>query len=539
MPRPLATTVLLLSITCGTSTVAAAAAAGEPARVTDEPPIFALSAGAAAGTAAAPATVAGAATRMPSAAAASAAPGAALLAATPSRPAGGTSAGQGGAAGAAPGAATGAGPGAAPGTGSGAAGRPPVAARPPSTGPSPLIFSAPREPVRDGQSVTLEQLLELARIESPTLNSARASALSVRSGIQTARAIPNPQIEFLAGENRARRGLGTSGTGTELGIAQPLENPALRAARIGAAESNAEAAEAAVAVTEADVVADIRQRWFGVLRAQEEVQAARDDLALTEQILERIRVRVRTGESPRFDLVRAETEVAVARRNVQTALLRVAQSKAQLRQSVAPGLPPDFSVEGDLQQPLDAPSVESLRQAVVERNPALRVASAEIGRAERQIGVERGLVLPNAAIRLLASTAPEVTSIQAGVFLTVPIFDRRQGAIRSAQAELERARFDAERRRFELSQGFESALQAYQASLAQVRALEGGIIFGARSSLEIAEAAYRFGERGIIEFLDAQRTFRAVRNELIAARFGLQAARIELERLAGVGYDVR
>ena len=521
LPRPLATTVLLLTIAYGATP--AAVAAGRTGLL-DEPPIFALAPGAT------PAP-------SPNPAAASATSGSAVLAATPPRsPSGGPGASS---APTAPAAAPGAGAGSTPGTGSGAAGRPPIAARPPGTQPSPLIFSAPREPVRDGQVLTLDQLLELARVESPTLNSARASALSVRSGIQTASALLNPQIEFLGGENRARRGLGTSGTGTELGIAQPLENPALRAARIGAATSNAEAAEASVAVTEADVVADIRQRYFGVLRAQEEVQAARDDLALTEQILERIRVRVRTGESPRFDLVRAETEVAVARRNVQTALLRVAQSKAQLRQAVAPGLPADFNVEGELQQPLDSPTVESLRQAVLERNPALRVAAAEIGRAERQIGVERGLVLPNAAIRLLVSTAPEVTSIQAGVFLTVPILDRRQGAIRSAQADLERARFDAERRRFELSQGFESALQAYQASLAQVRALEGGIIFGARSSLEIAEAAYRFGERGIIEFLDAQRTFRSVRNELIAARFGLQAARIELERLAGVGYEAR
>ena len=47
----------------------------------------------------------------------------------------------------------------------------------------------------------------------------------------------------------------------------------------------------------------------------------------------------------------------------------------------------------------------------------------------------------------------------------------------------------------------------------------------------VAEAAYRFGERGILDYLDAQRVFRAARNELIAARYELQLAVIEIERL--------
>ncbi|WP_416384102.1 TolC family protein, partial [Parvimonas sp. M13] len=49
---------------------------------------------------------------------------------------------------------------------------------------------------------------------------------------------------------------------------------------------------------------------------------------------------------------------------------------------------------------------------------------------------------------------------------------------------------------------------------------------------KVAEAAYRFGERGILEVLDAQRTFRAVRNELISARYDLVNAVAEIERLS-------
>ena len=71
--------------------------------------------------------------------------------------------------------------------------------------------------------------------------------------------------------------------------------------------------------------------------------------------------------------------------------------------------------------------------------------------------------------------------------------------------------------------------------MARVRtqALSQGAVREAESALRVAEAAYRFGERGILDVLDAQRVLRAVRADLLDARYQLQSARIQLEYLAG------
>jgi len=53
----------------------------------------------------------------------------------------------------------------------------------------------------------------------------------------------------------------------------------------------------------------------------------------------------------------------------------------------------------------------------------------------------------------------------------------------------------------------------------------------AETVLKVAEAAYRLGERGIIDYLDAQRSYRSVRNDYLNARFDRQAALIDLDRL--------
>ena len=51
---------------------------------------------------------------------------------------------------------------------------------------------------------------------------------------------------------------------------------------------------------------------------------------------------------------------------------------------------------------------------------------------------------------------------------------------------------------------------------------------------KVAEAAYRFGERGFLDVLDAQRVYRAARAELISARYELAAAWVEIERLRAI-----
>jgi cobalt-zinc-cadmium efflux system outer membrane protein len=116
--------------------------------------------------------------------------------------------------------------------------------------------------------------------------------------------------------------------------------------------------------------------------------------------------------------------------------------------------------------------------------------------------------------------------------MTVPIFDRREGPIAEALADVDRSRFALTSLEQTLNQLLDSAWQQYQIALSQVNAYESGILREAESALKVAEASYRFGERGILDYLDAQRTFRMVRNELNTTRHDLRAALAELERLS-------
>jgi cobalt-zinc-cadmium efflux system outer membrane protein len=63
--------------------------------------------------------------------------------------------------------------------------------------------------------------------------------------------------------------------------------------------------------------------------------------------------------------------------------------------------------------------------------------------------------------------------------------------------------------------------------------LSQGSVREAEAALRVAQAAYRYGERGILDVLDAQRVLRSVKADLIDARYQLQNARIALEQRMG------
>jgi outer membrane protein, heavy metal efflux system len=379
---------------------------------------------------------------------------------------------------------------------------------------------------------TLEQLLAITRRDSLVLQSARAQALGARAGVTSAGAYPNPELEVLGASLRARQPGGPAGSGSAVTLTQRIESPGLRDSRVVAATAGAQAAEIGVWVVENNLLAEVKLRFFEALRRDEELDVTSEELALTEQIRDRIRVRTRSGEGPKFDLIRADNEVAIAAKQVAVAKARVAESRAMLRLAVGNRLAESFALAGDFYRSTPKADYAVLRDAVVASNPELKRAFAELARSEKLVDVEQRLVMPGLSLRITQETEPDMRATRGGVAISVPIWDRRRGPIDEARAQVIRSKSDSELRRFSLIQEFDAAWQRYQGVLGSVQALEGGIVRDARTVVDIAEAAYRFGERGILEYLDARRQFRAIRVELISARFELYAALTELERLA-------
>lgn len=380
----------------------------------------------------------------------------------------------------------------------------------------------------------LPALERLALDSSRGVLAAREQVNAARYSVTSAAAFPNPELEYLGGSVRSRAPGGNPGDARSVSVTQPLDLPWQRSARIAAAEAGLDATSASVRAYEADTLANVRLRYYEVLRRNAELKSSREDMALMESVRSRIALRVETGEAARFELIKADAEMLNAQKSAQAASIRVEQARSFLRQSLGTALPPSFSLRGHLREVPEIPPLDSMRKELADNSPDLARARAELVRAQHQLDYQRGQRWPNVALRAGFDEDPDVRTSRLGVVVSIPLWDRRSGPVGEAGAQLTRSRYELSAQEYSLERELEIAYQQYEIAQAQVTAFESGIVRQAENALRVAESAYRFGERGFLEVLDAQRVFRAARAELIAARYELAAAWVQIERLRAI-----
>ncbi|QHB56845.1 TolC family protein (plasmid) [Ralstonia solanacearum] len=401
--------------------------------------------------------------------------------------------------------------------------------------PSAARTHAPRDEAQPLPRYSLPQLLELARASHPALAASRAQVQAAQAGMTTARAWPNPEVEAMTGRQRARMPGAAEGRTNSVSITQKLDLPWQRAARMQAADAAFEGSQALARSSARDLDAQLKLRFYDVLRREAEQRSAREDVTLVEQIRRRVAVRVETGEAPRYELIRGDAELLNAQRTEQAATLRVQQALADLRRAVGAELPAAFDVDAgpgaESVAVHNLPPLADLVGGVLATHPDLEADRAAVREAEARLAHERAQRWPSLALRGSVDRQPDLQDSRVGLVMSIPLFDRREGPVGEAVAVLERARAVLRDRELQMRQAVESAYRQYEIAQSQVSALESGVVKQAESALRVAEAAYRHGERGILDYLDAQRVFRQARNDLIAARADLRTAAVELDRL--------
>ena len=394
----------------------------------------------------------------------------------------------------------------------------PVPAQPP--GPPPVMLS-------------IDNLVDTVLQYNPSLQAARRTIDVASAAVISAGAYPNPRLELSSGRNATPTPTAAAGNVHGIGITQTIENPALRSARVNTALYAEQSSMQSFAQTRNALVSEVRLRAYEYLLRREEATAAAEALRLLEQTRERIQVRVTTGETGKLDLIRADAEIVNARQREETARLQIAQASIALNRLAAGRLPPNWQLDAVLAEEHELPSLDMLKQLAVRQNPEVRVLEAELQRNQSRFEEARASLLPGVDLRLSQLREPEVRQDIIGVSVQIPLFDQRRGPRAEAIAERERTQARLEGRRAELVQQLELAWRSVEIARVRVQALSEGAVRAAEAALRVAEAAYRFGERGILEVIDAQRVLRSVRQDLLLARFQLQASLIELDTLAG------
>ena len=237
---------------------------------------------------------------------------------------------------------------------------------------------------------TIDQVTEIVLRSNTEFLAAQRSREAAAAAVTTARALPNPRLDAATGDN-AQRALSQAVPGrVEVrGVSQLIENPFLRNARIAGAAAGSVAAGHELSAVRNALVAEVRLRAFEVLLRLEEESDAREAVRILEQIRDRVRLRVETGEAPRFELIKADAEIISARQRQVSAGIKAEQAFLTLNRLAAGRLPDKWSLAARLADEGPPPVLDEIQQQVLDRSPELASLRAQLVRAEANLSLAR------------------------------------------------------------------------------------------------------------------------------------------------------
>jgi cobalt-zinc-cadmium efflux system outer membrane protein len=385
-------------------------------------------------------------------------------------------------------------------------------------------------------TLTITQALALAESSSPALAEAAASISRAKAGTQSAKAYTNPSFEFLGGHQSARpiTTPGVPGALLHYSGSQTIEIPRERRTRLHTAQLELAGMQYRSLGVHLSVVADVKRAFYDVVRRKEQLAQTKDNLSLVEDLRRRVQMEVQVGEKGKLELTRAEAELARAHAAVRSADVQLANARAMLKAAIGSSSNDLFDAEGSLSDAAPMKPLDVMREKVLELHPALKQAGTQAQQAQSVVEHEEARRIPEPTVYGEYERQPDISFYRFGVTIPLPLWDRRKGPIAEARAEAKRAEASAQQVRLELMASLERAYDQYEISNEQVVSLEAGSLHEAEAAVDAARAAYRFGERGIVEVLDAQRVLQGVRSDLLDAQYARQSALIDLEELGAV-----
>lgn len=362
----------------------------------------------------------------------------------------------------------------------------------------------------------LEALSDLALARNPAIREAWAHVRSARGEAVQAGLYPNPTLNGsspqLAGSDTQYNGFVTQEfvTGGKLRLS--------RAAAMRAVQQ----AELQYARRRYDVLTAVRAQFYSAAAAQQRYEVLNSLVAVAHASRESAERLERIGEGARTDSLSLRIEEDRARLALENGETLLQASHQQLAAVVGV---PDLAitaVNADLIAPLPDFEYEALRLGVTSRNALAQVARLEISRS--RVLLERAAVEPIPNVVAMGGYQRQVGDapvLDQGLFqvtLPVPLFNRNQGNIAAAQANVTAAAQQYGRVQNELSLRVAEWLAAYRAASQQVERYESDILPRADELLRLAQQGYTAGQFDFLRLLQAQRTLLETRLAYVNAQ---------------------
>jgi cobalt-zinc-cadmium efflux system outer membrane protein len=373
-----------------------------------------------------------------------------------------------------------------------------------------------------GPVLRFEELEQMGLANNPTLKQAEAELRATEARKWQTGLYPNPTVGYQGEQIR-----GGSFRGGEQGgfIQQEIVLGGKLGAGRNVVEQERKQAEQEREEQRLRILNAIRVAYYQALAAQETVALRASLLQLTQDAVDTSRQLFNVGQSDQPDVLQAEVEADQA----ELALAAAQQSQQRMWKALAavvgkPDLPLSH-LDGNLE---DVPNIDpdEWLQKLLSDSPAAKIAQLGVTRAEAQLSRARREPIPNLQLRggieqnrelLERSHQPVGLQGFAEVGIQIPLFNRNQGNIAAAKAEVERAQLETKRVQLLLRERLAATVQSYVTAKSAVDRYRNRMIPRGEDAYRLYLQKYNNMQAAYPQVLIAQRTLFQLKVDYITA----------------------
>jgi cobalt-zinc-cadmium efflux system outer membrane protein len=399
-----------------------------------------------------------------------------------------------------------------------------------------FLFMAVQESAAQAATlIGLDQAIDLALAHNHALKATRTLIFQNQAQEITANLRPNP---VLGGDAQFIPIFTPSDFSTEdldlaqqfdLGLSYLFERGHKRQSRLQAARDQTAVTRAQVTDAERTLAFNVGQQFVSVLLAESTLQFALEDMKSFQTTVDISEAQYNAGAISEGDYLKIKLQLLQFQTDVSSARLAKAQALVGLRQFLGyDTVPANYDVIGDLaHQPLKA-NLEDLQAKALKARPDFQAALFGVTAAQSQIRLAKanGKVDVNGTFDFTHTAGQNTASVFASFEL--PIFNRNQGEIARTGYALTQAQQQQQAASDTVLSDVANAYEALRSNDEVVQLYVAGYLKQARDSRDISEYAYKRGAASLLDFLDAERSYRSVH---LAYRQALASYMTALEQL--------
>jgi cobalt-zinc-cadmium efflux system outer membrane protein len=383
--------------------------------------------------------------------------------------------------------------------------------------------------------ISLDQAIDLALAHNHSIKASRTLILQNQAQEITANLRPNPTlgadtqfIPFFSPQDFSLDNLDQTQQ-FDIGIGYLFERGHKRQRRLQAARDQTAVTRAQVADAERALAFEVGQQFVSVLLAESTLRFALEDLKAFQQTVDIGEAQFKAGAIGEGDYLKIKLQLLQFQTDVSSARLAKVQALVGLRGLLGyNAVPADFDVMGDLAYQSLKANLEDLQARALRERPDFRAALLGITAAQSQILLAKA----NAKVDVngtydFSHVAGETTgSIFVGFDL--PIFNRNQGEIARTQYALTQAQEQRQAASDTVLSDVANAYEAVRSNDEVIQLYVSGYLKQAEDSRDISEYAYKRGAASLLDFLDAERSYRTTQ---LAYRQALASYMTAVEQL--------